>query len=83
MNIYERLCFCIKCNKKFDSLFDYGFHVFEKHKSVTIKSIKEFKKFIENEIIEQLNSIKIYNERSSTYQKNLFSLVKKQLKEEI
>ena len=82
MNIYERLCLCTKCNKKFDSLFEYGFHVFQKHRRVQIYSIKDFKNFVENEILKQLESIKFYRDAPIPYQKKLFSIVKKQLKKE-
>ena len=80
--MYERLCFCTKCNKKFNTLFEYGFHVFQKHRKVKINSITDFKKFVENEILKQLENIKIYRERPIIYQKKVFSLVKKKLKEE-
>jgi len=82
MNIYERLCLCTKCNKKFNSLFDYGFHVFQKHRNVKINSVKDVKNFVEDEILKQLQSIKIYRERPVSYQNKIFSIVKKTLKEE-
>ena len=81
MNIYNRLCFCTKCNKKFNSLFEYGYHVFE-NRNESITNLKDFRRFVEKEIIKQLNSIKFVKQQSLYYQKKLLSLVKKQLKKE-
>jgi hypothetical protein len=82
--LYYKLCYCKDCNKQFLTLFEYGLHVCKTHYKISFEtmSIKGFKKFIENEILKQLNSIEYYNELSSSDKKKVFSIVKKELKNE-
>ena len=82
--LYNKLCYCKECKKQFSSLFEYGLHVCKRHYQISFDeiSIQGFKKFIETEILKQLDSIKYYKELSTDDKKKVFSLVKKELKHE-
>lgn len=82
--LYNELCYCKECKKQFSSLFEYGLHVCKTHYKISFDemSIQGFKKFIETEILKQLDSIKYYKELSTDDKKKVFSLVKKELKHE-
>jgi hypothetical protein len=84
-NIYRKLCTCSVCNNLVcKSLFDYGMHVVRKHSNINFMNftIHGLKKFIQIEILKQLKKIKYYNNLSQEKQIELFTLVKKKLKEE-
>ena len=84
LNIYNKLCTCSICNIKCRSLFDYGMHVVRKHSNMNFVNftIHGLKKFIQIEILKQLKKIKYYNNLSQEKQIELFTIVKKKLKEE-